>query len=233
MKKSNILRSILALLLMWCATPTLLAQDGIPFDMSYYRDQVGTEFLIYLTGDNENQCWGGEDNIYTDDSALGTAAVHAGLLKVKETKLIKVKMLAGRDNYPSITRNGITSEEMESFDGSYQLSAAQPGEIGNAPVAMDDFKGKYDIIFVFRVKGDKEGPIWGGGKDLVYTTDSYVATAAVHAGVVKAGQTGIVKIRILPGRKSYPAVTRNGLTSHDFEEWEGSYQIIKEDDPKK
>ena len=186
--------------------------------------------LFYVTGNNDGSCYGGEDNVYTYDSPLAVAAVHAGLLKADETKLIKVKVMAARDNYPSIARNGITSEQYESCDGSYQLMAPSPEDVADAPDTMSDFIGKYGITFIFRVTGDKEGPIWGG-KDNVYTTDSQIATAAVHAGMLQAGQKGIVRIKMLPGRNSYPAVTRNGLTSHDFGEWDGSYQFVKEEKP--
>lgn len=214
---------------------TLLAQDlqyDLPYDMSYYQEEIGKTFLFYVTGSNDSECWGGEENVYTIDSPLGVAAVHAGLLKVNEINLIKVKVLEGRESYPSVTRNGITSGEHESSDGSYQLSAPEPGDIANAPTTMSDYLGKFGFTFVFRVKAHKDGSIWGG-KDNVYTSDSEIATAAVHAGLLKPGETGIVRLRMLEGRRAYPAVTRNGLTSHDYEDWEGSYQFVKEEEQDK
>ena len=96
---------------------------------------------------------------------------------------------------------------------------------------MSDYIGKYDILFIFKVTGQTEEAIWGG-RNNVYTTDSHIGTAAVHAGVLKAGQTGIVKIKILPGQSAYPEITRNGITSHEFGEWEGSYQFVKENENK-
>ncbi len=229
MMKTTFQKLALAIVLLLSPFISLLAQD-LPVDMSDYRDKVGSTFLFYVTG-NEGTCFGGEDNIYTDESSLAVAAVHAGLLKVNETKLIKVKMLAGRDSYPSITRNGITSEEHEACEGSYQLSVPAPGDVAGAPTNMSDYIGKYDILFLFKVTGQTEEAIWGG-RNNVYTTDSHIGTAAVHAGVLKAGQTGIVRIKILPGQNAYPEVTRNGITSHEFGEWEGSYQFVKEDEKK-
>ena len=220
---------ICILLLMLFSNTALRAQDT-PSDMSEYRGQDGASFLFYVTGDDQGPCWGGKDNIYTDESPLAVAAVHAGLLKANETKLVKVKVLASGNNYPSINRNGIVSEQSESSDGSYQLLPPSLNEFANAPTNMSAFTGKYDIIFLFRVTGSKEGAIWGG-KDGVYTTDSEIATAAVHAGVLKLGQTGIVRIKVLPGRSSYPEFTRNAITSHGFDEWEGSYQFIKNETP--
>lgn len=227
--KQLLLISCILLMLVLGSNVALWAQDT-PSDMSEYRGQNDKVFLFYVTGDDNGSCYGGEDNIYTDDSPLSVAAVHAGLLKANETKLVKVKVMAARNSYPSINRNGITSEQFDSSDGSYQLLAPSPEEFANAPSTMSAFIGKYDMVFVFRVTGSKEGPIWGG-KDGVYTTDSEIATAAVHAGLVKSGQTGIVRIKMLPGRSSYSEFTSNGITSHGFGEWEGSYQFIKKETP--
>ena len=226
MNKSTF-RKVLCILIMMLGSSTLWAQD-IPRDMSNYRDQVGSSFLFYITGDDSESCWGGKDNIYSDDSPLSVAAIHAGILKVKETKLVKVKVLEPQSSYPSITRNGITSEQSDGSDGSYQLSVPAPDEIADAPTTMSEFIGKYGVTFIFRVTTHKDGPIWGG-KDNIYTTDSEIATAAIHAGLLNANQTGIVRIKILPGQSSYPELTRNGLTSHGFGEWEGSYQFVKEE----
>ncbi len=230
MNKSTFCKIIrILLVLMLVPASTLRAQDT-PSDMSDYRGQDGKFFLFYVTGDDSGQCYGGEDNIYTDDSPLAVAAVHAGLLKANETKLVKVKVMAARNNYPSINRNGIISDQTDSSDGSYQLLPPSPDEFANAPTNMGAFIGKYDMIFLFRVTGSKEGAIWGG-KDGIYTSDSEIATAAVHSGVLKLGQTGIVRIKMLPGRKSYPEFTSNGIASHSFDEWEGSYQFIKNETP--
>ena len=230
MKKTSFQKLALSIVLLASPFISIFSQD-LPNDMSEYRDKVGSTYLFYVTGDDGGPCFGGEDNVYTDESPLAVAAIHAGLLKANETKLIKVKVLAGRDSYPSVTRNGITSEEHEACDGSYQLSAPAPGDVAGAPTTMSDYIGKYDILFIFKVTGRTEDPIWGG-RNNIYTTDSQIATAAVHSGVLKAGQTGIVKIKVMPGQNTYPEITRYGITSHEFGEWEGSYQFVKEDDKK-
>ncbi len=225
MKKITFRNTILAILSIISPTISLFAQD-LPYDMNYFSEEKGSTYLFYVTGDDSGQCWGGEENVYTIESCLGTAAIHAGLLKANEIKLIKVKVIEARNNYPSINRNGITSESSEESESSYQLSAPEPGDIANAPTTMSDYIGKYDIEFIFRVTANKEGPVWGG-KDNVYTSDSYIATAAIHAGILKDGQTGIVKLKMIPGKNSYPEITRNGIQSNSFEEWEGSYQFLK------
>ena len=230
MNKSTFCKiSCILFLLMLGSTVTLRAQDT-PSDMVDYRGQDGASFLFYVTGNDNGPCFGGEDNIYTDDTPLAVAAVHAGFMNANETKLVKVKVMAPRNNYPSINRNGIHSEQIDSSEGSYQLLPPSSGEFANAPTNMGAFIGKYDQIFVFRAVGGKEGAIWGG-KDGIYTTDSEIGTAAVHAGILKPGQTGLVRIKMLPGQSSYPESTRNGVTSHSFDAWEGSYQFISHKTP--
>ena len=117
MKKTTFQKLALAIVLLTSPFISIFAQD-LPNDMSDYRDKVGSTYLFYVTGDDGGPCFGGEDNVYTDESPLAVAAIHAGLLKANETKLIKVKVLAGRGSYPSVTRNGITSEEHDACDGS-------------------------------------------------------------------------------------------------------------------
>jgi len=230
MKNQNSRKIFCALLLILGISVNLSAQDNLPFSAADIRDLGKTTFLYYVTGNNEDNCWGGEDSVYTDDSPFSVAAVHAGLLKVNQTGLVKVTLLPGRDSYPSVTRNGITSESAGEMEGSYKLSAPEPDDVADAFCNMADYIGKYNIVFVFRVKADKEGPFWGG-KNNIYTHDSYIAPAAVHAGVLKPGETGIVKIKMLPDQGSYPTITRNGLTSNEFGSEEGSYQFIKDTTP--
>jgi hypothetical protein len=76
---------------------------------------------------------------------------------------------------------------------------------------------------VFRVTGAVAGgTIWGTG---TYTLDSTLAMAAVHAGVVKPGQTGNVKVTILPAMAGFVGSTQNGVTSNPYANYPGAYQI--------
>ena len=73
------------------------------------------------------------------------------------------------------------------------------------------------------------GSVWGSD---VYTDDSSVCGAAMHAGAIgKAG--GLVMIEILPGRESYEASARNGVTSSPYGPWAGSFSIVDAKNNKK
>lgn len=62
--------------------------------------------------------------------------------------------------------------------------------------------------------------VWGTD---VYTDDSSVCTAAVHAGLITLESGGTVTIEIRPGEDSYDGSERNGVTSIDYGSWGGSF----------
>jgi len=90
------------------------------------------------------------------------------------------------------------------------------------PGILTAYRGKNDEVFYFRVTGSTDGEVWGTG---LYTDDSPLAAAAVHAGVVKKGETAIVKVTILAGESSYTGSTANEVTTSEFGQWEGSYKV--------
>lgn len=93
------------------------------------------------------------------------------------------------------------------------------------PLSTAAFIGQIGQVFTFRVTGRVAGGfIWGTD---VYTLDSTLAMAAVHAGVLKQGQTGIVRVKILGQQPGYTSSTRNGLTSQAYGPWNGSFQFVK------
>jgi len=69
------------------------------------------------------------------------------------------------------------------------------------------------------------GGVWGTD---IYTNDSYIPAAAIHAGVITAGQTKEVYIKIVEGKNSYTASTRNGITTSDWGSWGLSYQFVSQ-----
>lgn len=64
--------------------------------------------------------------------------------------------------------------------------------------------------------------VWGTD---VYTDDSSICTAAVHAGAITRADGGNVTIEIRPGQSSYGATTRNGITSRSYDEWPRSFIV--------
>jgi hypothetical protein len=105
------------------------------------------------------------------------------------------------------------------------LGALDPDVVALAdPGNMMQFTDKVGKTFVFRVTGATTGTVWGSG---VYTGDSPLATAAVHAGVVKNGQTGLVKVTIVIPPPVFDGTTQNGVTTSGYGPFQGAYQINK------
>jgi len=93
------------------------------------------------------------------------------------------------------------------------------------PGALMQYQDKIGKTFAFRVTGTNNGAVWGTG---VYTPDSSLATAAVHAGVLKVNQTGVVKVTMVIGPPAYAGSQQNGVTSQPWNGgFNGAFQVNK------
>ncbi|GAB5562468.1 MAG: hypothetical protein SynsKO_41150 [Synoicihabitans sp.] len=130
-----------------------------------------------------------------------------------------------------IYNRAITAAEISTLSGGGAVGEAgdDTGSTGSisadviaAPNNLVGFRNRSGQSLQFSVTGSTSGTIWGSG---IYTDDSSVAAAAVHAGVVAPGQTAEVTINILGGQSSYPATTANGVTSRSWGAWGGSFSF--------
>ena len=87
---------------------------------------------------------------------------------------------------------------------------------------LQQYRGSIGRVLLFRVTGTASGSLWGTD---IYTDDSVLAKAAVHAGVLEVGEEGIVVVTILPGQGGYSASDRNGIVSSGYGTWGGSFQV--------
>ncbi len=71
--------------------------------------------------------------------------------------------------------------------------------------------------------------VWGTD---IYTDDSAICMAAVHAGVITTAG-GAVTIEIRPGQEAYQGAERNGVTSERYGIWGGSYRFVPPASPTK
>jgi len=65
--------------------------------------------------------------------------------------------------------------------------------------------------------------IWGTD---VYTNDSSICSAAVHAGLISLRYGGRFTIKVLPGASSYTGTVRNGVSSQRYGKWGSSYSFV-------
>jgi LCCL domain len=92
----------------------------------------------------------------------------------------------------------------------------------DAPTRIQDLCETPGVTYYFRVIGTVDGSVWGTD---VYTGDSALAAAAVHAGAVKAGETTVVRVTVMPPLAQYQGSVRNGVTSHDYGRYGTAYRV--------
>jgi hypothetical protein len=90
------------------------------------------------------------------------------------------------------------------------------------PGILYDYANRIGETFYFDVTGQVGYSIWGSE---VYTADSHLATAAVHAGILKVGQRGIVKVTMVKSPESHRGSTTNGVTSANWGSYTASYMV--------
>ena len=198
-----------------------------PGDLKDYRDKVGQTFVFTITGTTDGSIYG--EGVYTDDSPVATAAVHAGIVKAGETKDVKVEILAGQKSYKGALDFGITSASYGAWQGSYKFLDTPMNEadvVSPDPGNLKDYEGKVGKVLQFQVTGSTTESVWGDG---IYTDDSDLDTAAVHAGVVKDGEDGTVTVKILAGQGKYKAASPNGVSSAAYGKFGGSYEFVDKD----
>ncbi|HVS36269.1 MAG TPA: LCCL domain-containing protein [Gemmataceae bacterium] len=200
--------------------------EADPGNLVGYRGQNGKAFYFEVTGNkNAGQVWG--SGLYTDDSALAAAAVHAGALTDGQKGIVKVTILPGAASYSGSEKNGVVTGDWGGWDGSYRIQAlgarSTTSDVLPDPGTLTNYRGQNGQSFLFEVTGNKNaGSVWGSG---LYTDDSALAAVVVHAGILADGEKGVVRVTIAPGADSYEGSQKNGVASADYGAWVGSYRV--------
>ena len=147
------------------------------------------------------------DVIYTPHSKIA-GRIACPTLKAQTTQFgeVQVRLADVRD---------LRSLALEP-EGEAVATIPDPGNM----LALQNQIGK---VFHIRTVGGA-GPLWGTD---VYTTDSSVAAAAVHAGVLRVGQAGVVKVKVIAPPPVFTGSARNGITSGAFGAFPGAFQVLK------
>jgi len=212
---------------------TAFAQQAINWDMQAdsLRGRNGQQFTYVCPagGSISSRVWGA--NVYTDDSSICSAAVHAGYIEAARGGTVTIEIRAGQASYQGITRNGVTSKLYGSWPGSFAFVGRVSGSSNiNWAAQADSLRGRTGERFAFECPGGgpASGRLWG--TDL-YTDDSSICTAGVHAGVITLANGGSVTIEIRPGANSYRGARRNGIDSKDYGSYAGSFIVIGANTP--
>jgi hypothetical protein len=107
------------------------------------------------------------------------------------------------------------------------------GEVIPDPGNMTGFREQVGKTLRIKLTGEMPNAPGGGGRGGglwgtdVYTLDSSVAVAAVHAGAVKPGETKVVRVNILPPQPAFQGSVRNGVMSNGFGPYNGAFTFRK------
>jgi hypothetical protein len=104
-------------------------------------------------------------------------------------------------------------------------SAPESKDAQPDPGSLSEFQGQAGKTLSFRVNAgaaQQFSSVWGTD---VYTLDSSLALAAVHAGVLKPGQSGVVRVAILGPQAAFTGSTRNGVTTSSWGQFPGAFQF--------
>lgn len=153
-----------------------------------------------------------QDVVVTDDMRLTGRLSGAGLRVLtgpfgeQTLKLSDVR---------SLKAGGVVAED---------VAAAVPAP-GNLVAYQNQFGKELVFTVVGATPNGQPAAIWGTG---VYTLDSAVAAAAVHAGAVPPGQPGVVRVRVVAPPPQFAGSTQNGLTSSAYGAYPGGgYEFVR------
>ena len=167
---------------------------------------------VTVTGADNGSVWG--SGIYTADSDMNAAALHAGVVAVGETKVVHIARLPGQSSYHGSAHNSVSSQDYGQYSASFKFLDSPV--VVHAPAVASQGEA-------VTVTGANNGSVWGSG---IYTADSDMNAAALHAGVVAVGETKVVHIARLPGQSSYHGSAHNGVSSQDYGEYGASFKFV-------
>lgn len=186
----------------------------------------------------QGQVWGAD--VYTADSSICRAAVHAGMIDRRGGRVL-VLPAPGRSAYPGTQRNGVASQRYGAWGASFRFAppAAAAATLPSSPVGsgsaglaacpstFDPLLGKpAPTSCVCPAEAIEAGSVWGVD---VYTADSSICRAALHAGMVDRNG-GRVVVVAAPGRTAYPGSQRNGVVSQRYGSWGASFRFSRLED---
>ena len=126
----------------------------------------------------------------------------------------------------SLTTDQVRDQMLAVIFGSGTPAAPPPTSTGGSgwDATATAFRGHNGERFTFTCEpGGHAASVWGTD---IYTDDSRVCSAAVHAGLITFASGGTVVIEIRAGLASYTGSDRNGVSSGNWGNWVGSYVFV-------
>lgn len=185
--------------------------------------------LVLPPGGSASGLWG--TWVYTHDSSVGSAAVHAGLVSFEDGGEVEVGVVAGEPFYIGSYLNGVDSGHWPEWPISFtfldddERIFTEPYRTISWWTDSEDLPEGMDVTLVLPPDGEVYH-VWGTGE---YTSDSSIGTAAVHAGLITFAEGGEVTLRRIDGLDEYEGSTRNGVTTDSYGTYEGTFIFVEQD----
>jgi hypothetical protein len=208
--------------------------DGTPLVTSDSQPTVVVERPMTVPKKNKTALWVG----------LVVVVMLAGIIAVAGLLML---FYSSRDDGRQITVNGSPSPRSTATPRSTQSPPASTPPIvepssppaGSNSTAPNDEADeitpiawttaavgfKDDVGLTYKFQCPEEGTpssVWGSD---IYTADSSICTAAVHAGLITLKGGGVVTIEFRPGRSIYGSTVRNGITTNTFGVYSRSFVV--------
>lgn len=150
------------------------------------------------------------DYVYTADSKIA-GKINATNFRISSQQFgqLQLKLSDIRD----LRLPGAASEPQEE----------DPKNVLADPGNMQNYVGEIGKSFAFRVTGAGS---FCYGTD-VYTTDSPLASVAVHMGLLRPGETGVVIATVVASPPMFTGSSRNGIQSSSWSQYPAGYTLRK------
>ena len=146
-------------------------------------------------------------DVYTAESPVCPAAIHAGILKPKQPGVVSLLIGTGAKGFTGSTRNGVTTRSYGAWP--YSFTFLTDGAAG--PITWRTTWSQIPRDFTQPVRvlcppgGRLDGTVWGTE---VYARDSTICVAAVHAGVITVEKGGEVEVKRVANAAPFMASER-------------------------
>ena len=142
---------------------------------------------------------------------------------------VRAALWAGRHMQREERAMKVVQELVTYFDraGSCRASSCASCSTTNqvaadAPTSMHGLCDVTGAVYYFRITGVAEGQVWGSGH---LHARLVLGAAAVHAGLLKPGETAVLRVTVVPPLPSYKGTTRNGVTTTDYADFPHCWEL--------
>jgi hypothetical protein len=146
------------------------------------------------------------------------------VLPPNQVGVVSIVIGSGAKSFSSSKRNGVTTRSYGAWGTSYTFARdAAPGTI-SWRTAWSQIPAEFSgpIALQCPAGGALAGIVWGTD---VYTKDSALCVAAVHAGVITADRGGLVVATRARQAGAFPASLRNGVTSLSWGNTQDAFSV--------